>query len=189
MNSNAHFNDGGRCCWLCACSYGGYGCDRPTSETTVLASSISTKPNYRIDPVILEVVSTKSDYDSVPPKIMTKEHAIANIKNVLVQGKAVVFGYFWGGDKDVRFADFWNNATEETLWDEQFPSPNPKWGHALTCVGYDDTDPNPRKHYWIMLNSWGTTANRPHDIFRMPMDLMYDSDCYWWYTFDTKWKM
>ena len=31
---------------------------------------------------------------------MTKEQAIANIKDVLEQGKAIFFGYFWGEDKD-----------------------------------------------------------------------------------------
>jgi len=163
-------------------------CDRPTSQTAMSGSNISTKPNYRIDPVILEVVPTKSDYDSVPPKLMTREQAIANIKSVLEHGKAIYFGYHWGEDKDERFSDFWKNDNEETLWDEQFPSPNPRWGHALTCVGYDDTDPDPRKHYWILLNSWGAPEKRPRGLIRMPMSLWYNDDCYWWYTFDVEWN-
>ena len=188
-NTNAQYADGDRCCWAGRCGHGTrYSCDSSRSETATPASSISTTTNYRTDPVIVEDVPTKTDYDSVPPKRMTKEQAIANIKDVLDQERAVVFGYFWGEDKDDRFRDFWKNGNEETLWDERAPSSDPNWGHALTCVGYDDTDPNPRNHYWIILNSWGTTANRPHGIFHMPMNLDYDSRCYWWYTFDVKWE-
>ena len=45
-------------------------------------------------------------------------------------------------------------------------------GHAVLCVGYDDTDPNNR--YWIMLNSWGAPSNRPSGLFRVSMDMDYD---------------
>jgi C1A family cysteine protease len=188
-NTNAAYVDSGRCCWAGRCDSGPrYACGSLAADTAMTASNISTDPSYRVDSVIVEGITTKSDRNPKSPKIIPKEQAISNIKDVLDQGKAVFFGYFWGGDKDTRFTSFWKNDTEETLWDEQFPSPNPKWGHALTCIGYDDTDPDPRKRYWIMLNSWGTNSNRPHGMFRMPMDLNYDSDCYWWYTFDIKWK-
>ena len=40
------------------------------------------------------------------------------------------------------------------------------------CVGYDDSDPDPN-HYWIMLNSWGITDDRPTD-FRVSMYDIYD---------------
>ena len=61
-------------------------------------------------------------------------------------------------------------------------------GHAVLCVGYDDTDPNNR--YWIMLNSWGTTTGRPAGLFRVNMDMNYDCAyadigyAFYWMTLD-----
>ncbi|NLL90705.1 MAG: hypothetical protein GX226_06385, partial [Dehalococcoidales bacterium] len=42
------------------------------------------------------------------------------------------------------------------------------------CVGYDDSDPDPANHYWIMLNSWGVTDGRPNGLFRVSMYGIYD---------------
>jgi len=55
------------------------------------------------------------------------------------------------------------------------------------CVGYDDSDPDPANHYWIMLNSWGINDERPNGLFRVSMYYDYnDADSegyyntYWW---------
>jgi hypothetical protein len=48
-------------------------------------------------------------------------------------------------------------------------------GHATALVGYNDDDPNPKNHYWIILNSEGTADGlRPNGIFRVPMQMNYD---------------
>ncbi|MFP3912096.1 MAG: C1 family peptidase, partial [Desulfobacteraceae bacterium] len=53
-------------------------------------------------------------------------------------------------------------------------------GHAVLCVGYNDNDPE--NAYWVMLNSWGTTAKRPNGLFRVDMDMNYDCmDLTWEY--------
>jgi hypothetical protein len=102
--------------------------------------------------------------------------AIANIKNVLAQGRAVWFGFFMGTGEDWNsFYYFWNTGTQDTLWNFDTtcgkPYTSSGGGHAVLCVGYDDTDPS--NAYWIMLNSWGTTANRPNGLFRVDMDMDY----------------
>jgi hypothetical protein len=55
-------------------------------------------------------------------------------------------------------------------------------------VGYNDTDP--KKRYWIMLNSWGVTKGRPDGLFMVSMDLNYSctypglGNAYYWMTLD-----
>jgi len=159
-NTNAHWQDGGRTCG--------------SGSTSVPAGAISTNPYYTISSI---------DVVRATERGLSKEENIAYIKNVLNQGKAVSFGFFipnnqeWSG-----FTNFWSTGTEDgSVWDPSF-LPGTAWveyegvGHAVLCVGYDDSDPNNR--YWIMLNSWGAPSNRPNGLFRMEMDMDYD--CYFY---------
>ncbi len=154
-NSNAHWQDGGRFC--------------EAHSTSVPAGSISTNPGYILTSIQAQVVPTQG---------VGKEAAIANIKNVLHQGKAVWFGYFLPDETAwMDFTTFWDVGTEEAVWQPDFAcGENYNYaegvGHAVLCVGYDDTDPNNR--YWIILNSWGAPTNRPNGLFRMNMDMNYD---------------
>jgi len=130
---------------------------------------ISTSPNYSITSIEAVTISTHG---------VGQAQAIANIKNVLNQNRAVFLGFFMGTLEDWNdFRTFWNTKTEDTLWDFDASCGKPYntsagGGHAVLCVGYSDDDPN--NSYWIMLNSWGTTANRPNGIFRVDMDVDYD---------------
>ncbi|HSD58303.1 MAG TPA: PKD domain-containing protein, partial [Methanotrichaceae archaeon] len=96
----------------------------------------------------------------------------------LHQGKAVWFGFFLPNSAAwTDFTSFWDGETEEAVWQPDFAcGENYNYaegvGHAVLCVGYDDTDPNNR--YWIILNSWGAPTNRPRGLFRMNMDMNYD---------------
>lgn len=152
-NANAQYVDGSVSCGSCA---------------KVPAGTISMNPSYPITSIAVT---------SIPTQAASKEAAIQNIKNVLRQGKAVWFGYFLPSSSAwSNFISFWNTRSESTVWQPDAYCGQPYsygggGGHAVLCVGYDDTDPNNR--YWIMLNSWGDTTLRPHGLFRVNMDMNY----------------
>ena len=135
----------------------------------VPCGSIATSPNYGIDSIEAQTVETHS---------VGQAQAIANIKNVLNQNKAVWFAFFMGTQEDWdNFNEFWGTQTEATLWNFDPTCGEPYTadggGHAVLCVGYNDDDPS--NSYWIMLNSWGTAGgDRPHGIFRLDMNMDYD---------------
>ena len=134
----------------------------------VSCGTVSTSPDYPITSITAETILTHG---------VGQVQAIANIKNVLSQNRAVWFGFFMGTQEDWNsFYAFWNTQAEDALWDFDAtcgkPYTSAGGGHAVLCVGYNDDDPN--NAYWIMLNSWGTTTDRPNGLFRMDMDVDYD---------------
>jgi hypothetical protein len=169
-NSNAHYRDGGQGCGACS---------------LVSASIISTKPHYDLAAISV---------NTIPTQKLAKEEAISNIKNVLLQGKGIWFAYYLP-DKSAwdNFYRFWGSEPESSLWQpdsacgKSFDYKN-GGGHAVLCVGYNETDPNNR--YWIMLNSWGNTTGRPAGVFCMNMDMNYDCSygdigyAFYWMTLD-----
>jgi len=153
-NANAHYQDGSRSCGGCS---------------AVPAYKISTSPSYDVASISTVRIATQST---------PQEQAIANIKGMLLQGKAIWFGFFlpdaasWN-----EFSQFWGGKPESALWQPDNAcgrtySYQSGGGHAVLCLGYNDTDPHNR--YWIMLNSWGTTAGRPSGLFRVAMDMDYN---------------
>ena len=154
-NTNASWQDGG----------GG-------TSTTVPADSISTTPHYTI---------VRIEETTIPTQEVENATAIANIKSVLASDNAIWFAFYLPNSSDWKvFETFWDDNAETDLWSPDY-SCGHTWvdgeggGHAVLCVGYNDTDPDNR--YWIMLNSWGASANRPNGLFRMNMSINYD--CYY----------
>jgi C1A family cysteine protease len=170
-NTNARWQDGSKTC--------------ESGSTRVPASSISTNPNYYITSIRAETIPTQG---------VEKDIAIDNIKNVLHQGKAVWFGFFLPNSNAWNnFFQFWDAKKEDAVWQPDLEcgklyNNREGGGHAILCVGYDDTDPNNR--YWIMLNSWGASSNRPNGLFLMNMDMNYDcvyaafGNAFYWMTLD-----
>lgn len=143
-----------------------YSCRYYGSYSKMVCSSISTTKNYPITSMSETTITTTG---------VSQATAVANIKNILDQGKAIWFAFYlptstaWN-----NFYNFWNNQSESAIWDPDTYcgltwSSSGGGGHAVTLVGYDDSAASTDDHYWIVLNSWGTTTNRPNGLFRVKM--------------------
>lgn len=166
-NINAHYQD----------------YDSPDAAA-ISIDKIAVNRGYLLESVTASLVKTHK---------VSQETAISNIKNILNQNKGIYFSFAMANSGDWgQFFNFWNIQSESDIWSYGF-SDNKDWndaeggGHGVLCVGYDDSDPDPAKHCWIMLNSWGITDGRPNGLFRIAMDYDYDaadSDGYyntgWW---------
>lgn len=153
-NANAYYRDGTKSCGACS---------------AVSASFISTTPHHSIASI---------SANSIPTHGLDEEAAIDNIKNILLQKKAIWFAFFLPDESSwSNFNSFWANKQQSAIWRPDSScgrsySYQSGGGHAVLCVGYNDSDPNNR--YWIMLNSWGATDGRPDGLFYVSMDMDYD---------------
>jgi C1A family cysteine protease len=142
-----------------------------SDSAAISADEIAVNSGYLLESVSAFQINT---YD------VAEDTAIMRIKNVLNQNIGVYFAFYLADDADWRqFFNFWNHEAESSIWNHGF-SDGHDWndeeagGHAVLCVGYDDSDPDPANHYWIMLNSWGITDDRPNGLFRVSMHGIYD---------------
>lgn len=136
---------------------------------------IVTEPRYPMSTVHVATVATYQLGAS-------DEEPIRNIKSALDAGHPLWFNYSFGDGADWQvFFDFWGKTNEEAIIDLSFGKGHnydmtTGGGHIVACVGYNDQDPDPAKHYWIVLNSWGTAEGlRPNGLFRMAMHTDYNA--------------
>ncbi len=151
-------------------------------SSSVSADTISTTPNYPVSSI--QAVT-------IPTQTVSQAAAIANIKNILDQDKAVWFAFLLPNSSACGdFFTFWGSGNESAVYEmDKFCGTTyvGGCGHAVLSVGYNDEDPG--NSYWVMLNSWGTTPKRPNGLFRINMDMAYDGlnspyYSFYWQTLD-----
>jgi hypothetical protein len=145
-------------------------------------SHIYTQPRVPVESMKLTAVKTFGE---------PTEDAVVRIKSVLDSGRALYFNMMLANDVEWgKFLDFWgkSDANESTLFTNYVSGETINFttggAHLMACVGYDDTDPDPARHYWIILNSWATGDSakddrRPNGVWRLPMQMDYGA-----YTYD-----
>jgi hypothetical protein len=137
--------------------------------TNMLAENITTTPNYPIADIYPKYLD------------LTQTDIVDEMKSVLDQRYAILFSYRMPNQvARTEFYRFWDHDAEDVLfpmdvWDGVPYDEATGSGHGVLIVGYDETDPNPAKHYWNILNSWGAPEKRPDGTFRIPMDMNYQS--------------
>jgi C1A family cysteine protease len=146
-----------------------YSCSYYGSVSKISCSNVSTTTNFPISSISEVTITTTG---------VSQATAIANIKNILDQGKAIWFAFYLPNSTAWNnFYNFWNNQSESAVWNSDtycgLAWSSSGGGHAVTIVGYDDSSASIDNHYWIVLNSWGTTTNRPHGLFRVKMYANY----------------
>ncbi len=155
-----------------------------SASCTTPCGTISTTPSYKINSAGTLTIPTKS-----VEGVSNRDAAIRNVKTALAQHRAVWFAFFAPSAGWTQFTSFWSQKGESAVvnLDALCSGITHYAGHAVLCVGYDDTDPNNR--YWIMLNSWGTDGGgRPNGLFRVNMDMDYNTRCgidaFYWQALD-----
>lgn len=125
---------------------------------------------------------TSITLDEVPTHDMgSPAAAIEKIKNALYEDQAVLL---WFTAPTLRqmllFTNFWRGQDETVIWQMEDAAcagntAQERLGHVVLVVGFNDDDPDPDNHYWIVLNSWGTAGGRrPNALFRLAMNMNYD---------------
>ncbi len=116
----------------------------------------------------------------IPTMDISQAEAILNIKNILKQGKGVYLTFVLPDSASWNdFVSFWTDQPESALWSSDSYcgisyNEYEAGVHAVLIVGYNDDDPDFNNHYWIILNSWGTTDRRPNGLFRLRMNTDYN---------------
>ena len=142
-------------------------------------NKIAETPNYNMESLGLYNIVQSSDSD---------EEITDKIKYYINNNVPLTLDFCFSDLND--FNDFWDLGNEETIFDLTNIPSNQVNEYFLGChstiiIGYNDKSNNNDEHYFEVLNSWGTTENRPHGTFRIKMNSNYrkafcisDGACY-----------
>ncbi len=115
-----------------------------------------------------------------PPSNQTA--AVENITTALKDGKVIYYGLQWPNQTvSSDFNSFFNNQADTDIYNPDSMNGSPYnvsysgGGHAMTLIGYNKTDTDTSKHYWIVQNSWGKSDSRPKGQFRLKMWMNYNA--------------
>ena len=155
-----------------------YNADR-TDGLDPLGGRVSANPNYPVDKVDWNFIKTSQNPAG-------QSGAISSIESVLDNGHIVVLTFSvpddpLPGEKYGRqwnkFRDFWSKGQETDQFDlSQFNQQTFTNAASHVVIIYGYYDPGSRASgYWLCLNSWGVTNNRPSGTFRLPMNMDYNS--------------
>ena len=178
-NTNASFADGDIACDELLEHPGQVPTDVGCNEIS------TTEKQYHIQSIELNAIETGAYEPDVD-----RQTAAARIRSVLQKDKGVIVSLgFRGSDQFKDFVDWWRNADENDPWDVdkycdkdepagvrqggKISRNNLRTGHVMLIVGYNYDFDHPYNSYWIVLNSFGVTARRPHGTLRMNMFMNY----------------
>ncbi|MEO5355699.1 MAG: hypothetical protein H7844_00160 [Nitrospirae bacterium YQR-1] len=158
----------------------------PSSSAS--CSSISTDTSYSLIDMYYTAIPTTQDALGANSNLAQNTYglrsiAIENIKNALLQKKAVLFLYCFP-DSSVweKFDIFWLNDNETVAWnnDEHCGKLWTPTGdcHVTAITGFNDEDGKPENQYWTVLNSWGSSTIRPNGLFSISMNMNYNCSHY-----------
>jgi hypothetical protein len=170
---------------------------RPAAIVSGTPWKATGNTSYPISSINISRVKTW-DRDSVD-----RAQAIRNLKSILDAGHPVALLYFLPTTADWdKFDAFWANKPATSIINMDYAKDH-SWdrggcGHWTVLVGYNDTNPDPAKHYWTILNTHGTAdGKRPDVTFRLAMNIDYSAQItgnpdlkgvpymYFWFIMDT----
>lgn len=145
-------------------------------KTLVKKDTINTTPNIGfLNITVLRVIGlTEPDQDK----------AINNLTSVIAEGKVIGFAIGWVDKNNLTYnGTRFQNDFNDTPWDTDPYDPsvqagmteNGRTGHEMTIIGYNKTDTDKSKWYWIVQNSWGVTNTRPNGTIKFKMDMNYSA--------------
>lgn len=148
--------------------------------TAVYCADIAKSPNYAFSSLITQ--------NRISIAYADQDTAINRIKNVLQQNKGVYFIFTLpNGSAWDAFYDFWGSGSQADRWDFStyrgmgLDFDKGAGSHVVLLVGYNEADADQNNHYWIALNSWGTTSRRADGTFRIKMYQDYDATYSYFY--------
>ena len=148
--------------------------DGNNAQTTLQKNLITNTPNFGL--------SLVEDLRVLEKPYSNQTAAVDNITLALVDKKVIYYvmrlpnSTSWD-----QFQDFWDNKPDN-IWDMDLynqtfynESSGEGSGHAMILMGYNKTDSDLAKRYWIIQNSWGNSTNRPTGQYKLKMWMDYNA--------------